>query len=73
MKSKDYIISPPAKDSGKEPLFRVVYAIDVNAPNALQAAKLAHQRMKDPDAILPVLEVMDYKGNVVTIDLGGRK
>ena len=33
MSSKDYRIEPPPKDSGEEPLFRVVYAIDVNAPD----------------------------------------
>jgi len=31
MSSKDYRIEPPPGDNGPEPLFRVVYVIDVNA------------------------------------------
>ena len=69
MSDKDYRIEPPPKDSGSEPLFRVVYVIDVNALNALEAAKLTHQIMTDPDSLSPVLEVMDCKGTVVKIDL----
>ena len=69
MSDKDYRIEPPPKDRGSEPLFRVVYVIDVNALNALEAAKLTHQIMTDPDSLSPVLEVMDCKGIVVKIDL----
>ena len=69
MSSKNYQIEPPPKDRGSEPLFRVVYVIDVSAPNALEAAKLIHQIMTDPDSMPPVLEVMDCKGTVVNIDL----
>jgi len=69
MEKKGYHIDPPPKESGTEPLFRVVYVIDVNASSALRAAKQTHQIMIDPDSMLPVLEVMDYKGKVVTIDL----
>jgi hypothetical protein len=69
MSSKDLRIEPPPNDKGSEPLFRVVYVIDVSAPNALGAAKLTHQIMTDPDSMLPVLQVMDCKGKVVTIDL----
>jgi UDP-N-acetylmuramyl tripeptide synthase len=66
MRCKCHKISPPPKEKGN---FRVIYVIDVNASNALLAAKLTHQIMTDPDSILPVLEVMDCKGKVVTVDL----
>jgi len=69
MSSRNYQIEPPPNDKGSEPLFRVVYVIDVSAPNALEAAKLTHQIMKDPDSLSTVLEVMDCKGTVVKIDL----
>jgi len=73
MSCKNYQIEPPPKDKGSEPLFRVVYAIDVSAPNALEAAKLTHQIMTDPDSMLPVLQVMNSKGKVVTIDLSKKR
>jgi len=69
MSSRNYQIEPPPKDRGSEPLFRVVYVIDVSAPNALEAAKLTHQIMTDPESLMPVLEVMDCRGTVVKIDL----
>ena len=69
MSSKDYRIEPPPKDRGSEPLFRVVYVIDVNALNALEAAKLTHQIMTDPDSMPPVLHIIDGCGKVVKIDL----
>jgi hypothetical protein len=69
MKKKGYHIDPSPKEKGTEPLFRIIYFIDVNASNALEAAKLAHQIMTDSDSMLPVLEVMDWKGKVVTVDL----
>jgi len=69
MSSKDLRIEPPPNDNGSEPLFRVVYVIDVSAPNALEATKLTHQIMTDPDSMPPVLEVMDCRGTVVKIDL----
>ena len=71
--NKSYQIQPPPKDRGGEPLFRIVYVIDVSASSALKAAKLTHQIMTDSDSILPVLQVIDCKGNVVTIDLSKRK
>jgi hypothetical protein len=41
MSSKDYRIEPPPKDKGKEPLFRVIYAIDVGAADERKAAETA--------------------------------
>ena len=67
--SRTFDIQPPPVETGNEPLFRVIYVIDVNAADALEAAKLAHQIMTDPDSMPPVLEVMDHKGNVEKIDL----
>ena len=67
--SKTYHIQPPPVETGEEPLFRVIYIIDVNAANVLEAAKLTHQIMTDPDSIPPVLEILDHTGKVVKIDL----
>ncbi len=73
MSSKVYRINPPPKDKGAEPLFRVVYVIDVNASDALEAAKLTHRIMIDPDSLPPVLEVISRKGKVTRIDLSKEK
>jgi hypothetical protein len=67
--SRAFRIQPPPTEKCDEPLFRVIYVIDVNAVDALEAAKLTHQIMTDPDSMLPVLEVMDHKGQVEKIDL----
>ena len=63
------IAPPPKEDVGTEPLFRVVYVIDVNATNVQEAAKQTHETMTDPASLAPVLQVMDCEGKVVTIDL----
>lgn len=62
MSSKDYRISPPPKDSGQEPLFRVVYTIDVNAVDEQKAAEQAWQMMRAKDAFDPILMVLDAEG-----------
>ena len=62
-------IAPPPQESGPEPLWRVIYTIDVNAFDAGKAAWAAHQLMKDPESWAPVLEVMDGQGIVTRIDL----
>ena len=62
-------IAPPPKDSGEEPLFRVVYVIDVNAGDIKAAAEYTHQIMVDPNSMLPVLQVIDHTGKAVTVDL----
>ena len=67
--SKTFDIHPPPSEKGDEPLFRVIYVIDVNAADALEAAKLTHRIMTDPDSMPPVLEVMDHDGKVEKIDL----
>lgn len=60
---------PPPRDGGREPLFRAVYVIDVNAANATDAAKTAHRLMSDPDSQPPVLEIIDARGDVANNDL----
>ena len=67
--SKDYVIKPPPKEKGDEPLFRVVYVIDVNAAGPKEAAEVAYQIMADPDSMPPVLYVIDDNRKSVKIDL----
>ncbi len=69
MSSKDYKINPPPKDSGAEPLFRVVYEIDVNAADERKAAEQAWQMMRAEDAFDPVLVVLDAEGKQTMFDL----
>ena len=69
MSSKDYRINPPPKDVGEEPLFRVVYEIDVNAANPKEAAKKTHEIMTALDSLAPVLEVISDSGKITRIDL----
>jgi len=69
MSSKDYRINPPPKDTGEEPLFRVVYAIDVNASDEQKAAEQAWQMMRAKDAFAPILMVLDSEGKQTKLDL----
>ncbi|RKY12546.1 MAG: hypothetical protein DRP65_00805 [Planctomycetota bacterium] len=69
MSNKDYRISPPPKDSGEEPLFRVVYAIDVNASDEQKAAEQAWQMMRAKDAFEPVMVILDSDGKQTKLDL----
>ena len=62
-------IDPPPEEKGDEPLFRVVYVIDVNAGDVREAAEYTHRIMTDPDSLPPVLHVIDFKGNSTEIDL----
>jgi hypothetical protein len=70
MSGKYYRIAPPPGDAGSQPLFRVVYVIDVNAADPRAAAELVHRIMTDPRSMPPVLQVIDFRGKVVEIDLG---
>lgn len=69
MSSKDYRISPPPKDKGKEPLFRVVYVIDVGAADERKAAETAWQMMRAEDAFEPVMVILNSKGKQTKFDL----
>ena len=62
-------IEPPPEEKGDEPLFRVVYVIDVNAGDVREAAEYTHRIMTDPDSLPPVLQVIDSKGHSTEIDL----
>jgi len=62
-------IEPPPKEKGDEPLFRVVYIIDVNASDIREAAEYTHRIMTDPDSLRPVLHVIDSRGNSTEVDL----
>ena len=70
MSSKDYRISPPPKDKGQEPLFRVIYVIDVGAADEIQAAQIAwRQMMRAEDAFEPVMVILDSAGKQTKLDL----
>jgi hypothetical protein len=62
-------IELPPKDSGPDPLFRIVYLIDVHAADARNAAARAYQLMVDPASLPPVLQVLDPAGTESIIDL----
>ena len=62
------IDSPPI-EKGDEPLFRVVYIIDVNAGDVREAAEYTHRIMTDPESLRPILHVIDFKGNSTEVDL----
>lgn len=67
--TKSFHIQPPPAEKGNKPLFRVIYVIDVNTSDFMEAARLTYQIMTDPHSLPPVLEVMDHKGEVEKIDL----
>jgi len=78
MKAKDFdsagfqaglLIEPPPKEKG---LYRVVYVIDIGADSPLDAAKMTHRIMTDPDSLAPVLEVVGQSGKVKKFDLSKR-
>jgi hypothetical protein len=62
-------VAPPPEERGNEPLFRVVYMIDVNAADVREAAEFAGRIMTDPDSLRPVLQVIDSKGVCTEVDL----
>ena len=69
MSSKDYKIESPPKDSGAEPLCRVVYVIDVGAPDERKAAETAWQMIRAEDAFDPILIILDSDGRQTKLDL----
>jgi len=76
-KSKGLFILPPEDGSiveGKQE-FRVVYSIDVRAPNPKDACAEAIKVLSDQvnyfgkdGSFPPVFEVLDYKGHITTVD-----
>ncbi|MBN2589600.1 MAG: hypothetical protein JXA96_07050 [Sedimentisphaerales bacterium] len=69
MTKKNYIIKPPLQDKGKEPLFRVIYSIDIGASNEFKAAEKVWDIMQDTSSCPPVLVVIDSKGKQTELDL----
>jgi len=62
-------IDPPPEEKGDEPLFRVVYIIDVNSGDVREAAEYTHRIMTDPESLPPVLHVIDSNGKSTEVDL----
>jgi len=62
-------IEPPPRETGIERLYRVVYVIDVSAPNPQRAAQCAYEIMADTDSMRPVLDVLDAAGRCTRVDL----
>jgi hypothetical protein len=67
--AKGLVIEPPHKEGGYEKLYRVVYVLDTNAANPIDAARQTHRIMSDPESQPPVLEVIDHRGKSLSIDL----
>ena len=60
--SKELMIEPPPTEAELEPLYRVIYMIDINANDPRQAAERVHTLMQDPESMPPVLDVLDSNG-----------
>lgn len=59
-------VEPPPQEKD---LWRVVYEIDVYAPNAKAAAQKTYKLMTDPDSMAPVLDVLGSQGHQTRVDL----
>lgn len=64
-------VDHPGEEMGPEPLYTVVYTIDVYAANVHEAAEYVHRIMTDPYSMRPVLIMIDSKGGCTTVDLFG--
>lgn len=69
MSAAGLLIDPPPEEKGEQPLFRVVYVIDVNADDVREAAEYTHRIMTDPESLRPVLQVIDSRGRTTQIEL----
>ena len=69
MENKGYNIDPPPKENGDEPLFRVVYSIDVSASDEKQAALTALEMIRAKYTCDPILVILDSEGKQTTLDL----
>jgi hypothetical protein len=67
--SQSVTVEPPPKETGPEPLYRVVYMIDISAKGPRQAAELTYRLIQDPDSMPPVLDVLDHRGQRTRVDL----
>jgi hypothetical protein len=66
---RDISIPPPPVEKGGQPLYRVVFVIDLPAKGPDSAAQQAQDMMSDPDSWPPVLQVIDHRGRSITVDL----
>lgn len=60
------MIESPPKEKG---LFQVIYAIDIPAKDAQQAAETVFKMMQSKDAFAAILVVIDSKGRQTVLDL----
>jgi hypothetical protein len=67
--AKGLTIEPPPQETSPEPLYRVVYMIDINANDPRQAAERAHALMQDGQSMPPVLDILDSTGRCTQVDL----
>ncbi len=69
MRSPGLQILPPPKEESPQPLYRVVYVIDVGGRDSRQAAQAAYEMMSAPDSMRPVLHALDADGRDTILDL----
>ena len=53
----------------KNSMFRVTYAIDIEAKTELEAAKQVYLIMTDKNSFQPILDVRNSRGKTTRIDL----
>ncbi len=68
---KTYRISPPPAEKNEDGTqsYRVVYEIDVCAATPLDAALQVEAIFRDPDAMPPILTIIDSEGRRTDVDL----
>ena len=69
MENKGYHIDPPPKENGDQPLFRVVYTIDVGACDVKEAAHTALEMIRAKYTCDPILVILDSEGKQTALDL----
>jgi hypothetical protein len=62
-------IPPPPVEKGAQTLYRVVFVIDLPAKGPDSAAQQAQDMMSDLNSWPPILQVIDHRGRITTIDL----
>jgi hypothetical protein len=63
-------IDPPGEEyDGTDPSLRVVYQIDVNAANPLEAAHQVNRILTDPRSMKPGFTIIDHRGKQTIVDL----
>lgn len=72
-KETGFLVEPPQQEDGDEPLFRVIYVIDLNATGPREAAEEAYRIMVDSDSMPPVLDALDHTGRITRLDLSDER